>query len=483
MYFPARGKVYFRARDFNPALFNREGRVDVGTTVRQNQPAPGIAAHLFIKAGPNGGEVHPLSAAELVAGRGAECQLRLDDPFVSRRHFRLRREASAYILEDLGSANCTVVNGVPAKLKKLESGDEIYVGSTRISVLMGASTSGLLPGVGGTTRVLNKRSNSIESRFEMFGSCAAMQHVFEFIERIGPLDTTALITGESGTGKELVARALHQKSACAGGPMVAVNSAAIPRELAESELFGHEKGAFTGASSLRLGKFELANGGTLFLDEIGELPLETQAKLLRVLEERKVTRLGGSRDYSVKVRVISATHQDLHALVQSGRFRQDLLYRLEVVSLRLPPLRERAEDIELLARHFLASLREKLGRRIDDFTPEALAKMRAYRWPGNVRELKNAVERAAILCEGPMIEASDVLTRNTAAMRRMTQVITQPEKDGFQPLDEMLQSVARPHIERALSLAGGNKKKAADLLGVPRSSLYDIAKKYGIRLK
>jgi len=236
------------------------------------------------------------------------------------------------------------------------------------------------------------------------GASAAWLSTMELVRRLAPVDTTVLLLGESGTGKELVARAIHERGPRRGRPLVRVNCAAIPTSLMESELFGHERGAFTGAVAQRIGRFEQAADGTLLLDEIGELPLEAQAKLLRVLQEHELERVGGCRTIAARARVIAATNQDLAGLVAAGRFRADLYYRLSVVPLRLPPLRERREDIPLLVEHFLERLRPRLGRRLARFSPEAQRRLRAYHWPGNVRELENVVERAALLCDGPVLE-------------------------------------------------------------------------------
>lgn len=233
----------------------------------------------------------------------------------------------------------------------------------------------------------------------MLGKCAAMQQIFERITKVAPTDTNALILGESGTGKELVARAIHSASKQAIGPMISVNCAAIPETLIESELFGHEKGAFTGATNRRQGLVEAANGGTLFLDEIGELPLDAQARLLRVLQEGEVRRVGSVETTRVKVRLIAATHRDLKALTETGQFREDLYYRLNVMKLSLPALRDRGSDIIDLANHFLRLTCAKLEKPCLSFDEETLTLMSSYRWPGNIRELENAIERAVILAE------------------------------------------------------------------------------------
>jgi DNA-binding NtrC family response regulator len=429
-------------------------------------------AHLFIRTGPNSGEMHQLGSGAVTLGRGRTCGIRLADPFVSREHFRIELRGHVYWLVDLGSMNMTAVNGIPTSNKQLEAGDEIHLGSTRILFLSGSAPSSAAARVSEISRTMANIFSVTGPRFEMVGASDAMRKLHTIIERVAPLDTTVLILGESGVGKELVAKAIHQNGPRATGPLVNVNCASIPRELAESELFGHEKGAFTGAHAQRLGKFELANGGTLFLDEIGELAPDCQAKLLRVIEERKVTRVGGERDYKVNVRLVAATHQNLHEMVKSGRFRKDLLFRLEVISIQVPPLRERGDDIQMLARHFLDRLREKVGRRIEGITPQAIERLKAHDWPGNVRELKNVIERAVIMGSGTNIDAPDL------ALHALDSEAG--EGDSLEPLEAVVEKVARQHIERAMRLAGGNKKKAAQMLGVPRSSLYDFFKKYGL---
>lgn len=237
----------------------------------------------------------------------------------------------------------------------------------------------------------------------MLGKCAAMLTLFEQIAKVAPTDTNVLIQGESGTGKELVAKAIHVSSKQSKANMISLNCAAIPDSLIESELFGHEKGAFTGATSRRLGLVEAADGGTLFLDEIGELPLEAQARLLRVLQEGEVRRVGSVETIKVKVRLVAATHRDLKSLAKTGGFREDLYYRLNVVKLTLPPLRERRSDLEELSQHFLRLNCEKLGKPCLSFSEESRRLIESYHWPGNIRELENAIERAVILCEEPVI--------------------------------------------------------------------------------
>jgi transcriptional regulator with GAF, ATPase, and Fis domain/pSer/pThr/pTyr-binding forkhead associated (FHA) protein len=297
----------------------------------------------------------------------------------------------------------------------------------------------------------------------MVGDSQPMQRVYEFINKVAPSDSTVLITGESGTGKELVARAIHRGSERSKGPFVAINCAALAASLLESELFGHEKGAFTGALHRKPGKFELADGGTIFLDEIGELSAEAQAKLLRVLQERELERVGGTRPVPVNVRVIAATNRDLRELIRRQVFREDLYYRLDVVAIRIPPLRERREDLPLLAGFFAARCASRTGRKPKSVSPDAGRILAGYDWPGNVRELQNAIERAVVLGQGDAILAEDLpetLLEQGASLGQ--------QETGY------LESVRRAKQEiilRALESAGGNQVKAAAALGVHHTYL------------
>lgn len=305
---------------------------------------------------------------------------------------------------------------------------------------------------------------------DMVGESRGMRGVFSHILKVAATDATVLVLGESGTGKELVARAVHAKSARCKGPLIAVNCAAIPEGLLESELFGHEKGAFTGAHAKKRGRFEQAHGGTLLLDEIGDMPLEIQAKILRVIESRQVERLGGDgRGVPVDVRLIAATHRDLPALVAAGRFREDLYHRLNVFPLRLPALRERREDIALLADRFLDALRPGATLSV-----AALQRLLAYDWPGNVRELKNAMERAVVLAgEGPIEPAH--LRGFTADAGREACASGQGSN-----LDTRMAGYERALIEAALSRTDGVQSRAAVLLGIKERSLWHRVKKLGI---
>jgi len=331
-----------------------------------------------------------------------------------------------------------------------------------------------------------------DERLPLIGRSAAMQEIYRTIARLVTADLTVMVNGESGTGKELVARALHDYGKRRAGPFVAINMAAIPRELIESELFGHERGAFTGATNRNLGRFEQAAGGTLFLDEIGDMPPEAQTRLLRVLQEGEFTTVGGRQPIRANVRIVAATHRDLRASIRQGLFREDLFYRLNVVPIRLPPLRERTEDIPLLARHFLEKTREG-GLPMKVLDQGAVDALRAHRWPGNVRELENVIRRLAALYPQETITAEviyaelaesvqpiDVDTSGSgpeplsrAVERHITQFLA-AHRDGLAPsdiYDRVLAEVERPLIQMTLAATRGNQIKAAAMLGLNRNTL------------
>jgi DNA-binding NtrC family response regulator len=305
------------------------------------------------------------------------------------------------------------------------------------------------------------------------------------VPRVGQTDSTVLVTGESGTGKELIARAIHATSRRAHGPFVSVSCAALPEQLLENELFGHVKGAFTGALAARKGLLEEAQGGTFFLDEVGEAPLAIQTKLLRVLEERSIRRLGDNRSLTVDIRVVAATNRDLDVAVREKAFREDLLYRLNVIRLHLPPLRERSDDIPLLARHFLAAHCRQLGRELEGFSPATLASLCAYPFPGNVRELSNVIEQAVALAAGPIIELHDLPERVRYPQPVPTRVVTPPAAaapaPSATPLDDAVESVEQEQIREALRVTGWNISQAATRLGVSRNTLRYRIEKYGLR--
>ncbi len=299
---------------------------------------------------------------------------------------------------------------------------------------------------------------------EIVGSSESLAQALGHVARVAPTDSTVLVTGESGTGKELVARAIHKRSRRADKPFIRVNCAAIPQSLIASELFGHEKGAFTGATERRLGRFELANGGTIFLDEIGDIPTDTQVALLRVLQEREFERVGGGRTVSIDVRVIAATNRDLKAAVAAGTFRLDLFYRLNVFPIRVPSLRERKDDIPLLAKYFIGRYANSAGKKIKNIDRTTLELLRVYDWPGNIRELQNVIERAVILCDGATLSIDE------SSGHRETLETLQTST----PLSEALTNTEKEMIEAALEETGGlvsGPSGAAVKLGIPRSTL------------
>ena len=302
---------------------------------------------------------------------------------------------------------------------------------------------------------------------EIVGDSLPMRKVMELVEHVAKTDATVLILGESGTGKELIARAIHANSRRRYFPIVSVNCGALPESLLESELFGHEKGAFTGAQYRRKGKIEMADGGTLFLDEIGAIDAKMQVDLLRVLETKELTRLGGSKPIKVDFRVVCATNENLERAVQEGRFREDFYYRINVFTLELPPLRVRRSDIPALAHHFLQRFARQMDKRITGISPEAMEILTAYDWPGNVRELSNAIERAMVVGRPPEIRPEDLPLRKPSGV----------ETAG----DDSLADMEKRHIAAVLQRTGGNVTRAAEILQVDRVTVYNKIKKYGLR--
>ncbi len=329
-----------------------------------------------------------------------------------------------------------------------------------------------------------------DGRFGMIGSTDAMHEIFEIIEKVADSPTTVLITGESGTGKELISRALHTESIRAKKPFIRINCAAIPKDLIESELFGYEKGAFTGAVGSKPGRFELAHEGTLFLDEIGEIPLEMQVKLLRALQEQEFERVGGIRTIKVDVRLIAATNQNLETAISEGRFREDLYYRLNVVPIRMPPLRERKNDISQIAEHIMGKYNERLKKDVSGIEQTAMAALMAYDWPGNIRELENVFERMMLFSSGEQLTMADVPPELLSAERRavataIDSATASASAQGVGPLKELVKEttvrVEREVIVKALKETGGNVTRAAQMLQISRKSLQNKMKEYELR--
>lgn len=330
-----------------------------------------------------------------------------------------------------------------------------------------------------TENALLRRQLEANLGNEIIGQSPLIRQLFKEIQQVAPASSSVLITGESGTGKELVARAIHNASPRQSAALIAVNCAAFAENLLESELFGHERGAFTGAGERKRGLLEMADGGTLFLDEVGEMPLHLQPKLLRLLQEKRFRRVGGTAEISCDVRVVAATNRDLEALIASGHFRDDLYYRLNVVTLHVPPLRDRSEDVPLLALFFLQRYTRDFGHTVTGFTAETLALLQSYNWPGNVRELQNVIERGVLFCQGDQISVEDLpanLQKSTATASGVGRAVPGLDKT----LPELLEEVESELIQKAMLKARGVQAEAARLLGISRSNLQYKLRKFGM---
>ena len=417
--------------------------------------------------GPDKGKNAVLPVGIARVGTAAGCHLRLTDPTVSRLHLEIISSTTGHRLTDLESRNGTFIDSVRVYKADVEPGATLRVGETTIRVVEGEDSV--------FVQISNRTSFG-----NVIGASLEMRRTYVTMERAAPTDATVLLGGETGTGKELAARELHRASRRASGPFVAVDCGAIAENLIESELFGHTRGAFSGAVSERKGLIASADGGTLFLDEIGELPLALQPRLLRVLEEREVRRVGENVSRKVDFRLIAATNRSLAERVNSGDFREDLYYRLAVVNLTLPALRHRREDIPALVRHFVKQLSERFGATDTDLPDEVMRAMQARAWPGNIRELRNAVERSMAL---GWAHKSGALARETVATVAPTAL-----KD-FVPTDLPLKQARevwlaqfeRLYAEAVLQRASGNVTRAAELAGVHRRSLQRLIAGSGLR--
>jgi DNA-binding NtrC family response regulator len=384
-----------------------------------------------------------------VIGKDPSCDVVISDSFVSTRHLAIEAHRGRVAWRDLGSRNGTWTGNGKSGAGELLDGQSLRIGKTAIT-LRAATSKESLP----------KAQSPIPG---FIGESESVQNIASLVRRVAPTDVTILIEGETGTGKELIARGIHLLSERGAGPFIPVNCGAIPRELFESELFGHVKGAFSGALRDRKGLFAVASGGTIFLDEIGELPMEAQVRLLRVLDDFRVRPVGSEIEMLCNVRVIAATNRDLDILTREGKFRKDLLYRLRMIGLNLPPLRERGEDIVLLAGHFLRTESAAGKKQFIGFTDGALEKMREYGWPGNVRELKACVIRAVLLGDGgERLDAGDLSLSN-----------------DHPQIMETLENLEKDAIRRALA-AEKTREQAARRLGIAVSTLYEKIKKYGL---
>jgi DNA-binding NtrC family response regulator len=417
-----------------------------------------------VTGGPDAGRVLQGRKRSVLIGTHPSSDLALSDPHVSRLHARIDIEENEYLLSDLGSTNGTRVGNVRVRQACLEDGSEIHVGATRLVFRVLAEPF----------RIELAGDPTFEG---LIGRSVPMRELFALLARVAPSEAAVLIQGETGTGKELVAHAIHERSRRKGRPFVVLDCGAVPPTLIESELFGHERGAFTGAVAARAGVFERADGGTLFMDELGELALELQPKLLRALETGEVLRVGAERPIKVDVRVLAATHRDLAVMVHEGRFRADLYYRLAVIRVPVPPLRERRADIPLLASAFVKDVLGDFARaKIPQATLEAIFEgLRHHDWPGNVRELRNVVERAAILADPKLIHAGalDAVTELTRSVeksisKRVTLRAARAEHE-------------RSYLTDLLRATEGDLDEASRIAQVHRKSLERLIRKHKLR--
>lgn len=409
----------------------------------------------------------PLKRGKVLIGRRPDCEITLEGPQVSRDHASIHYDGGYYLIED-HSKNGTFLNEKKIRKERLNNGDLIAIGDWRIRFTDDAGESHQAT----VTVAMGQGEKSGEPTGEIFsgmvGISGKMREVFRLIEKVAPSQATVLILGETGAGKELVAGALHQLSKRSALPFVALNCAAISPNLIESELFGHEKGAFTGALQTHAGAFEQAAGGTLFLDEIGDLSLDLQSKLLRSLESLKIRRVGGQAELPVKCRIVTATHRNLMQEVKAGKFREDLYYRLFVIPIELPPLRQRREDIPSLARHFINQMRQMRPESPPAVTKEALGKLQEHLWPGNVRELKNVILRAILLADDGPVEAHHIVF--------LPQAVSEAA-----PEPQTLVEMEKEMILQKLKATGWNKAAAARELGLATSTIFKKIKDYGLK--
>ena len=428
-----------------------------------------------VTAGPEAGQSFPLARRTAVIGRSSAADVRLSDPTVSSFHFEISAAPGGVHVTDLESANGTWFAGARVERAILPSGAVLGAGQSILRLDVDAPFAA--------------EASEVPAFGALLGQSRPMRELFSMLERLCRTDLSVLVEGQTGTGKELVARALHDHGRTPKGPFMVLDCTAIPATLAESMLFGHERGAFTGAVDRRIGIFEAAQGGTIFLDEIGELPLELQPKLLRVLERREVQRVGGSKPIPVQVRVLTATWRDLRAMINQGRFREDLYFRLAQARVSVPSLRDRASDIPLLVQHFL----QKIPREVQaarTITEGALAELVRRDYPGNVRELKSTVERASMTAAADTITETDLaFERMLSGQRAHTPATPMPsipppssELGRFKDVKRtLIDEFERDYLQRLLSKTGNNLSKAAQIAGVERHHLRDLFKKHGLR--
>jgi transcriptional regulator with PAS, ATPase and Fis domain len=406
----------------------------------------------------------PILTEPLVIGSNKNCDVIVKDQHVSRKHAEVHRTSGGITLRDLGSRNGTYVERIAVKEAVLASGARIQVGKTTLAFETGDENGRLARLARGA--IDEEALKHIPPQFApVIGASPALRRICALLAKLAPTDLTVTLLGETGTGKEVLARAVHAASPRAAMPFVVFDCGAVAPTLIESELFGHKRGAFTGAIAEHRGAFERAQGGTLFLDEIGELTLDLQPKLLRVLEQRSLQLVGGSETRTVDVRIVAATNRDLESRVREGHFRDDLFFRLAMALIPIPPLRERREDLKALAESFLAELGKPLT-----IPPETLTALSRHDWPGNVRELKNVIQSAAVLAGGTTLEPKHLVFFNPQQMA--------PDEDTMPLAGQTLESIEQAAIEQTLRRFDGNKTKAARALGIAASTLYEKIRKY-----
>jgi transcriptional regulator with GAF, ATPase, and Fis domain len=446
-----------------------------GTRIRRD-PKPATVnlrrCKLVVIKGPQRGTEFVISGDVFQVGKAPENDLVISDETVSRVHFAIVRDAKGYLVRDMKSTNGTFLDGAEIKEAYIRAGSVIGAGASELKFTPFEERIEILP-------------SEKEKLGDMVGRSASMREIFGLIERIAPTDATVLIEGETGTGKDMIARTIHELSRRKDAPFIVVDCGAVAGTLIESELFGHEKGSFTGAVAARQGAFELASGGTVFLDELGELSLELQPKLLRVLEQRELRRVGGSKTLRVDLRVVAATRKDLRSEVEKGKFREDLYFRLNVVPITAPPLRDRREDIPIFVEHFLTRL-TPAGQEVPVLSDSARAALYGHDWPGNVRELRNVIERALALGSDPSALVAPLgdlgLHRAAAAGHGSREPSTEFEpgvsfRDSKEKWNEVFE---RRYLAWLLKRADGNISKAARDADMDRKYLHKLLRKYEI---
>jgi DNA-binding NtrC family response regulator len=420
----------------------------------------------------------------VTVGRGETCDLRLTDRGASRSHAKITLEGGRASVEDIGSQNGTTVNGARVTARReLASGDTIEIGAAALVFHVPAGPA-REPSAPASARPSDVRWMDAGLR-RMLVADPAMVRMCSLIERVARADLPILIVGETGVGKELAAGAVHAASPRRGRPLLAINCAAVQESVFESELFGHERGAFTGAVQPKPGLLEIASGGTVFLDEVGELSAQSQAKLLRALDSKRVLRVGGLEERPIDVRIVAATNRDLSAEVAAGRFRQDLYFRLSGATLYLPPLRDRPRELALLSRAFLEESCTKLGRPAPELSDGFLAALAAHPFPGNVRELRNVMEYVAATADGPVLGVEHLADRlRVAPPPAPPAAASAPagaQAAGFRPLDDEVRELEKGRMQAALLAAQGNQKRAAELIGMPLRTFQTKVRQYGLR--